>query len=175
MEKYCISNDGCLTLTELPSRDTLCDCATTANCHLAWILRLMMESAIFWLVTLCSSGRGWRFGGIQRLRLQGRTVRQRRNQQKQAGSWENPDSPFLQQAIPSPSCLCSCLVSFIIVPWRWRGNMFLRNVRLSPNHMALQPWRMNRWESPAWEHNTQNTILFLPSQKFADRTRNAIE
>jgi hypothetical protein len=109
-------------LPGLSSRDNLCDCANTANRHLAWILRLMLGSTIFWLVTLCSSGRGWRFGGIQRLHLHGRSVRQTWNQQKQARSWEEPLESLSATGysfIFLPM-LCSFLVSFIFGPWWWR-------------------------------------------------------
>jgi hypothetical protein len=71
-------------------------------CGVEVLTAVTVKSAVFWVVTPCSSERTQRFGGIYLLNLQGRRVRHARNQQKQTASY------------------CWFLTWFTLRPWRWR-------------------------------------------------------
>jgi hypothetical protein len=79
-----------------------------------------MSSTVFWVVTPCSSKRVGRFGATYHLHLKDRRVNQARKQQKHANKLS-----------------AGFLLDFLFDP-EVGEYMFLRNVDLSPNYMALQ-------------------------------------
>jgi hypothetical protein len=129
---------------------------TVSNCRSRCCWYVVLKNVVFWDAALCRSCVSWRFGGIYRLHLQGRKIRERGTS---VSRWLQAELQFATRCWPSTQTLSfsSLLIShlttlpFSLFSCRWLfpteavGSLLLT---LVPRSRIFLLWRWRRYVPP---------------------------